>query len=132
MLTAALLANFNMCRGNAAINHWQWLVLAGWVIYTYTLDWKLTVIWFYIVIIVTIIGTKPLLHAGQGEIKGILNGFMRNSLILPALWVLHSWIGLILILQPLWYWLFGKLKSNNLVRFGEGFTGLILGWLICN
>lgn len=130
MLTAVLLSLMNMCRGNATIKHWQWLALAAWVIYCQTLSVTDTLLWMWIVIVVTIFATKPLLNAVNGDKKGIAEGFVRNLAIIPALIFLHNWWPLVLLAQGLLYYICGKIWVNNSVRLAEGLTGLILGLLI--
>lgn len=130
MLTAVLIALFNMARGNATIKHWQWLALAAWIIYCQTLSFTQTLLWMWVVIVITILPTKHLLNAVNGDKKGILNGFVRNLAIIPALVFLHNWWPLVLLAQGLLYYICGKVWVNNSVRLGESITGFILGLLI--
>lgn len=128
MLEIALLTLFNMGRGNATISHGVWLLLAFWcgcvMNHLSALD---SICFMWVVIVTTIFATKPLLVGIDGDSKAILNGVKRNLPILPALYIMDSWFGLILLLQGLIYYLCGKLNSLNSTRIAEGIIGALLG-----
>lgn len=77
--------------------------------------------------VVTVLRTSPLLDALRGIKSGLWKGSLRNSLILPALYLLHSWVGFILVFQVFWYWQCGRSFPKNQTRIAEGITGFVLG-----
>ncbi len=130
MLTAALLATMNMARGQGAISHRTWIIFAAWIALSNSPNLA-GILHLYIILIVTLLPTGSTLLIGiDGHKQAIWKGFVRNLPIMPALWLLHSWTGLILMMQGLLYFLCGKWKDPRATRVAEGLTGLILGLLM--
>lgn len=132
LLTASLLSLFNCARGNATISHGAWLVIAACIIILSGEGLYYSALWLYIVIIVTIRATKPLLNGINGNKSAIKDGFIRNLPIIPALVLLNNYYGLVLLLQGLLYYVCGKIFKEDQTRKAEFFCGLVLGILIQN
>ena len=117
VLTCSLLMLFNMLRGQGAISHSHWVCMV-WII-TGSVPMML------ISSVVTLEATSHLLDLEHGKVSW--RAFVRNMPILPVLWYLHSYTGLVLLLQPLVYWLCGKWNDNRATRLAEGISGVMLG-----
>lgn len=87
----------------------------------------------YIFVIVRLLPTKPLLDAANGDKSGVINGFVRNLLIIPALFFANWWFALFL-LQSCLYWMVGYIWRRKpifpYITYCELISGAVFGSLI--
>jgi len=153
LLTAVLLALFNMARGEGKLPHWAWLILAAFITQSIPAMW--------IIFVVTILPIQSLFSATHGnppnrgdgrweflqdatfylmhrfvphknlvhwwQAYGMVYGAIRGSLALPAIVWLGSPVLLLVMLQGVFLKVLNPYCGRYTVRVVEGIMGIVIG-----